>query len=453
MDIRDLAAIAWKRRWLVLLVVLLCAGSSTAFALTRTPEYESTATIAVTPDADEQQTPIPEDALSALLGTYAQTAQSGSNVEAAEEELGGPISTDAITTSTEAGTGILRISARDPDPEEAAEVTGAVATAFQDSISDNQLLVTDIVSAPTVATTPVQPRPPLIIAVGTLIGLVAAIILAVALDHFRRRIETSEDIGELTGVPVVGRLPRQRELANRPARVVWGSHEMPGMQETLRALRTNLEFLTDTSRPAIQVTSPFAGEGKSTLAANLGIAFAQIGVKTLVVDCDLRRPRQHEILGVENDRGVSNLLAAPDGEVEPKPTEFPLLSVVPSGPIPPNSTELLHIRFTSVLRQLRRTDAMIIIDTPPLLPVSDARLVAPDVDGVLMVVTAGERRPAEVRSALESLEMVSARILGVVLNQSGQSVEGREEYGYYYGARNGDEPQRERRWRRSKTTA
>lgn len=451
MEIRDLVAIAWKRRWLVLLIVVLAAASSTAFALTRTPEYESTATLAVTADADELQTPIAEDALSALLGTYAQTAQSGSNLEAAEEVLGRPISSAAITTSTEAGTGILRISARDSDPEEAARVATAVTTAFERSVGDNPILVTDVVGEPGPALTPVQPRPPLIIAVGTLMGIALAIVVAVALEYFRRRIETSADVTELVNLPVVGRLPRQRELANNPAQVVWGSHEMTGMQETLRALRTNLEFLTDSSRPAIQVTSPFAGEGKSTLVANLGIAFAQIGVRTMVVDCDLRRPTQHKILGVENDRGVSNLLAVPDARVEPKETRFPLLSVIPSGPLPPNSTELLHIRFRNVLQSLRATGCLLVIDTPPLLPVSDARLVAPTVDGVLMILTAGIRRPADLKSAVQSLEMVSARVFGVVLNRSGESVEGREEYGYYYGTRNGDEPAGERRKRRVKT--
>jgi Mrp family chromosome partitioning ATPase len=115
-----------------------------------------------------------------------------------------------------------------------------------------------------------------------------------------------------------------------------------------------------------------------------------------------------------------------------KPMRFPYLSLLPSGPLPPNSTELLHVRFRNVVERLRATKSLILIDSPPLLPVSDARVMAPSVDGVILMMTAGARRPAELKEALERLELASASVLGVVLNESGELIEGVEEYGYYY---------------------
>lgn len=430
--LRDLTTILWKRRWLVLLVLVVSIGFSAYFAQVRAPVYESTATIAVTPNADRLQVPTGEDPLSTLLGTYAQIAVSGDNIDAASRLAGHPVDPSAITTSTEPGTGILRVSARDTVPQRAVKTARSVASALKEATSDNRVLITSVVGPPALPDTPVQPRPPLIIAVGTLIGATLAVMLALLVEQFRRRIEGPADVAAISDVAVIGRLPRERKLARRDAGVVWESPKMLGMQESLRALRTNLEFLTESRRAVIQVTSAVAEEGKSTLVANLGVAFGQLGVVTTVVDCDLRRPRQHELLTVPNDRGVSNMLAVPDAPLRPQPTRFSSLSLVPSGPLPPNATELLHVRFQRIVEELRQSGSLVLIDSPPLLPVSDARLMAPHVDGVVVIISAGARRPAELRSALEKLELGSARILGIVLNRSGELAEGVGSYGYYY---------------------
>jgi capsular exopolysaccharide synthesis family protein len=165
--------------------------------------------------------------------------------------------------------------------------------------------------------------------------------------------------------------------------------------------------------------------------ANLGIAFAQVGIETLILDADLRRPYQHQIFGVENTRGLSTLMAIPDSEVEPRSTAYPGLWVMPSGPVPPNSTEMLHIRFERVLDNLRHRYALVLIDSPPILPVSDARLIAPHSDGVILVVSSGTQKPAALRSALEKLALVEAKIVGIVLNQAGGDVDAVDAYEAY----------------------
>jgi capsular exopolysaccharide synthesis family protein len=275
----------------------------------------------------------------------------------------------------------------------------------------------------------VQPRPPLILLVAAMLGLFAGVLLAFALESFRRRVETAADVAEFTAAPVIGRLPRQRALARTPAHIIWAESNAVGLQESYRALRTNLEFLMQNRNRVIEVTSPDPAQGKSTVVANLAVAFGQIGVETVIVDADLRRPRQHEIFGLDNSEGLSSVMAF-GGEPLLKPSGYQNLWVLTSGPLPPDPTEMLHIRFASVIEALRSMEVLVLVDTPPILPVSDARLVAPHADDVVLVVTAGTQRPANLKSAIEKLELVDARVLGLVLNTTGGESDGT---GGYYG--------------------
>jgi capsular exopolysaccharide synthesis family protein len=230
---------------------------------------------------------------------------------------------------------------------------------------------------------------------------------------------------------VIGRLPRARRLQRSGAGLIWADRKLASLHEGFRALRTNIEFVTKGVPASIQITSPNPSQGKSTIVANLGIAFAQVGVDTLILDADLRRPYQHNIFGLDNSRGLSTLMAIPDSDVEPQVTGVSNLWVMPSGPVPPNSTEMLHIRFERVLDEMRRRFALVLVDSPPILPVSDARLIAPHTDGVILVISSGTQKPAGLRSALEKLSLVEANILGIVLNQAGGDVDAVDAYETY----------------------
>jgi len=427
MEVKDLFAILWKRRLMVVAMVALVAGLSALFALSRPARYESTSTIALTPKIQEGSF-IGPDTRDALLGTYAQTAKSSVTLRRAESELGRPLPGE-VDTSTEQGTGILRIIGNADSPEGAALTARAVSRAFIGSIASGNPLEPQVVDPAASADSPVQPRPPLIIGVGLLLGLTAGAMLAYALEQFRRRIETSADVAEFTSAPVVGRLPRQRILSRHGPALVWDSTRLTALHEAFRALRTNVEVLTKGTGAVIQVTSPLAEQGKSTTVANLGVALAQVGIETLIVDADLRRPTQHNIFGVDNSRGLSTMMALPGTAVTPLASHYPGLSVLPSGPIPPNSTEILHIRFGAVMELLRDSARVVLVDSPPVLPVSDARLIASHVDGLLLVVAAGTQKLAPFRSALERLEFAGGQLLGIVLNQS---EEGSEDGGYDY---------------------
>jgi len=203
--------------------------------------------------------------------------------------------------------------------------------------------------------------------------------------------------------------------------------------EAYRVLRTNLQFLgLDEPVRSILITSATPGEGKSTTISNLAVAFAQTGAKVCLVDGDLRRPTIAKAFGLENWSGLTTALIgqAPLDECV-KATDVPGLSIMTSGPIPPNPAELVgSARMSALLAQLQERFDMVLIDSPPVLAVTDAAVLAPKVGGVVVVVRANAVDHRQVSRAKEALEAVKARVLGVVL--SAVQPEGRDGYYYYY---------------------
>jgi tyrosine-protein kinase len=413
-DLTRLLSIAWKRRWVLLTVIVVAGITSTAFALSRPKQYESTAVLALTPDLTSNAGVLSADNLDALMRTYAVTAKASVTRARAEALLGKPLP-GPVATSVASGTGILRIGVRAPRPAEAAAAANAAAQAFRESIASNELLNASVITPAEPAASPIAPRPPLIIGSALVVGFFCGLLLVLALESVRRRVSTAADVAELTNVSVVGRLPRERSLARRSGVTAWDLDGAHPLKEEYRALRTTLEVMLGADLRCLQVTSSQHGEGTSIVTASLGIAFAQIGMQTVIVDANLRRPSQHRIFGLENDVGLSSMLTSSQ---RPKLTQThqERLWVMTSGPPLSDPSELLHTRFRDVVDQLRDVDALILIDTPPLLPVSDARLIAAAVDGVLIVVEAGRQTPSALAGALAKLELVDARLLGVILN-------------------------------------
>ena len=416
MDLRELLTILWKRRLTVLLVVVLSAVFGIVFGETRQPTYESTDTVAITPKVGL----IPSDQLSTLLGTYAQTAESGVVRDPAEAKLGHPV-TGTVSASTEAGTGILLISARSSSPDSARETANAVTKAFLAHIKGEKFITAEVVNPAVTPSAPVQPRVPLIIGASIVLGLGAAVLVALVLERFRARIETAGDVGEVTQLPVLAEIPRTRRLLRTDPQAVWEDTSRIEAQEAFRTLRTNLQFVTGRSGGAIQMTSPSNGQGTSMIIANLGIAFAQVGVETVIVDADLRRPAQHEIFGVESRDSVwgQGSPSLDSMKTWTMPTPYTGLSVVAAGEQVGNPTELLHIRFSPIVEALKRSYDLVLVDSPPLLPVSDGIITAAWVDAVVLVVSAGQERASNLKRAIDGLELTDATIAGLVINQTG----------------------------------
>jgi capsular exopolysaccharide synthesis family protein len=426
MDLRELFKILWRRRLVLLATLVVTTAVAAAFAATRPTEYESTATVAVTPATNEAY--VTPEVLNALLGTYAETAKSSSMKVAAEEQTGKPVE-GKVETTTQAGTGILQITGNAESAEVARQTATAITSAFVVYLRRNEFFEAQIVDPAALPESPAQPRPPLIIAIGILLGLIGGAMLAYGIDRLRGRVETAADVGEITSIPVVGVIPRDRRLSRGPSRLIWDDLQLTGVQEGIRALRTNIELVEGNRSSVLQITSPLASEGKSLIVANLGVALAEVGIETIIVDIDLRRPTQHEIFRISNDLGVTNLLAtsAPI-PLRRAATPYENLTVVPSGPIRPNSTELLHVRVASLFEKLRATGAMILIDSPPLLPISDARLLASRSDRVFLTVAAGKERGTTLRSAIDSLEFTGGTLEGIIFNRAVDSSSAYDSY-------------------------
>ncbi|MDN5293587.1 MAG: protein-tyrosine kinase [Eubacteriales bacterium] len=203
--------------------------------------------------------------------------------------------------------------------------------------------------------------------------------------------------------------------------------------EAYRTLRTNIQFSSlDRPLKTIVVTSAGPGEGKSTIVANFAITLAQAGQRVILVDCDLRKPRLHKLFGISRN-GLTNVLVGnlPIEEVL-WPTAVPGLLLIPSGPLPPNPAELLGSqKMQNFIEQVSKMGDIVLFDTPPVIAVTDAALLASRVDGVLLVLRAGEVDRRMALQAKEALENARARIIGVVLNDVENS--GGSGYYYYYG--------------------
>lgn len=209
--------------------------------------------------------------------------------------------------------------------------------------------------------------------------------------------------------------------------------------EAFRVLRTNLQFMSlDKPLKTIMVTSATPGEGKTTTAANLAVAFAQTGASVCLIDADLRRPMVAKTFGVDNWSGLTSaLIGQTDLDVALKQCAVPGLTLLPSGPVPPNPAELVGSnKMSKLLADLSERFEMVIIDTPPVLAVTDAAVLAPKADGVVMVVRSGKVDYRLVNRAKDALLAVKANLLGVVLD--GVEAERGEGYYYYYQSADGE---------------
>lgn len=208
-------------------------------------------------------------------------------------------------------------------------------------------------------------------------------------------------------------------MAEVVSNLVTVSHPRSPVSEAYRTLRTNIEFSSlDHAVKTILVTSAAPDEGKSTTIANLGVTFAESGREVVVVDCDLRRPSLHQLFALPNETGLTAAIREerPVAELLGE-TRVPRLRLLASGVIPPNPAELLGSRrMDRVIETLRDLADVVLFDAPPTIAVADAAVLAPKMDGVLLVVSAGKTRRDHALRAKRLIEKVNAKVLGVVLN-------------------------------------
>jgi succinoglycan biosynthesis transport protein ExoP len=270
---------------------------------------------------------------------------------------------------------------------------------------------------------PVSPNVPMSTAVGWLFGLVLGILVVFALELLDDSLRNPEEILKYLGLPVLGLIVSHAVEDHGP---ISASEPRSPVAEAFRSLRTSLQFASaGHSIKSILLTSPSPGEGKSLVAANLAVVLAQSHKQVILVDADLRRPTLHGIFALHNRRGVSNLFYHLGGNRDGKAslasslqnTAVPGLRVLTSGRLPPDPAELLGSEdMAAVLDLVRQNADYLVIDSPPLLAVTDAAVIAPRVDGVLLVIKPGATKLAAAKDAADQLRQVGANLLGVVLN-------------------------------------
>ncbi|WP_461172282.1 polysaccharide biosynthesis tyrosine autokinase [Arthrobacter sp. Z1-9] len=286
-------------------------------------------------------------------------------------------------------------------------------------------------------TNPTSPNTKLNLALGALVGLAVGVAYAVVRRYLDRRIRKASEIERLFSVPVIGTLPVDHRLDQKSTILDAGTaaqvHDAGGaMAEALRELRTNLSFL-DVDQPPriIVVTSSVQSEGKSTVTANLAVTMAAAGENVVVVDGDLRRPTLVDVFNLVPGAGVTDVLTGTTelaGVLQPWGA-LPNLSVLGSGRIPPNPSELLGSRAMKNMLDALAKDAIVLIDAPPLLPVTDAAVLSRVADGAVLVIRTGRTTQEQLAQSLGNLDKVKGRVLGAVLNYV--PTRGSDAYSYY----------------------
>jgi capsular exopolysaccharide synthesis family protein len=290
---------------------------------------------------------------------------------------------------------------------------------------------------------PFRPNPSRDALGGAALGLLLGIAAAFLLEYLDDSIKNQADLLTATGgVPVLAVIPRMTEWRNRTeAHLVSVEQPASPLAEAYRTLRTSVQFVSlGRSLRTVQVTSPRSQDGKSTTATNLAVALARAGQRVILIDCDLRRPRVHEFFGLPNTVGFTSVLVGdvPLVNAIQAVPGLDRLRVLASGPKPPDPSELLSSRRAhELIKAIAEAGDLVIIDTPPVLPVADALVVSDVVDACILVVTVGSTTRKEVQRSAELLQQVEAPLIGVVMN--GGAIE--RGYGYGYGT---PEPSRSR---------
>lgn len=313
-----------------------------------------------------------------------------------------------------------------------------------------------LISEARTPTEPVSPRPARDATLGAFVGLLFSLGVAFLREHFDDRLRTVTDVERTLGLPILAELPYDQSAAMENA-VATIARPQSSFGEAIRSLRTSIQYLAvDEPVRSVVITSAVPGEGKSLVSANLAAACAQSGSRTILVGADLRRPGLSRLFGVAREvAGLTNVVAniSDNGKSGPREEQsdgFPdnfadagrlgtfmkrpvqHLAFLPPGPTPPNPAELLGSqRMNEVLQTFQAQSDIVVIDTPPLLPVTDAAVLAAQADGVILVLAVNESRRDAAKRAKAILDGTGARVLGVVVNKAPRSAVPYYYAGYY----------------------
>jgi receptor protein-tyrosine kinase len=430
---------------LVAAFALATLGASALLTWNATPQYASTSKLFVSTSTSDDAEALQGGQFSLQrVKSYADLVTGGEisrrvvqnlKLDATPQSL-----SKQITASTTLDTVILSITATDPSPKRAKVLADAVSAEFVAYVAeletppgrDEATVKATIVDQGSVPTAPISPSPKRNLALGLILGLIVGAAVAVLRETLDTTVKSARQLEPLVPAPVIGTISFDPEATAAP--LISSLDTYAPRAEAFRVLRTNLQFIDpDADRRVFVMTSSLPGEGKTTTVVNLALALAEGGERVILVEGDLRRPKVAEYLRLESSVGLTTVLIGKLSLTDAIQTTANVnLDVLTSGSTPPNPAELLKSSsMAAVIASLRETYDIVLIDAPPLLPVTDGALLSAQSDGALLVVRHGKTTTDQVSMAVDRLDAVGSAPVGVVFNMTPSK--GGDGYGYGYG--------------------
>lgn len=444
MELQDYLGILRKRWASILVITVLSVGAAIGISLAMTPVYQASTQLFVSVQGGASTSDLLQGAnfTRQQVSSYTQLVTSPLVLNPVIEDLGLEERAESLSVRVSANsplnTSLINITVTDQNPAIAAAIADAIAQRFVSMIGDLETpsdggpsaVKVSIVRDATAPEEPSSPNLPLNAALGLLAGLALGVIFAISREVLDTRVRSDADVARVTDTSVIGIIPNDDDAPAHPLIVQSSPHSQ--RSEAFRRLRTNLQFLDIADRPqSIVVTSSLPGEGKSTTSINVAITLADAGTRVALIDADLRRPSVAKYMGLEGTVGLTTVLigrANVEDVIQPWGNGF--LHVLPAGQIPPNPSELLgSLAMAHLLEKLTSQYDVVILDTAPLLPVTDAAILSKLTGGALLVVGADKLHRGQLAESVGALETVGARILGIVVNR--QKRKQGDQYAYY----------------------
>ncbi|WP_218828454.1 polysaccharide biosynthesis tyrosine autokinase [Rhodococcus sp. RS1C4] len=444
MGVREYA-LALRSRWLTIVATTLVGAiAALLYSLLATPVYQASTRFFVSTAAisasDVYQSNL---ASQQRVVSYTDLLSGRALSERVIDQLGLGVSPNELSAqilaTSKPNSVLLDAAVNDTSPERARDIANSIGAQFPTLVSELETPSDGGTASATVAvaeqaelpTQPISPKKVRNVALGITVGFLLGVIGALIRDRFDNTVKDAAVLQELTDSVLVGNVPYDKQVKDN-APIDFGTSTAP-VAEAYRELRINLKFLAVDNPPRmLLITSAIPGEGKSTTAVNLALSLAEMGNRVVIVDADLRRPRIADYLGIVPAVGVSSVISH-DAKVDEvvQASGYENVWAVAAGPPPPNPSELLGSSAAqSLLKDLQRAFDYVVVDSPPVLPVTDATVLATQCDGAILVTRYGHTTKDEVSRAAATLETVGAALLGVVMTVIPTSSRPGSRYGY-----------------------